>query len=83
MAVFGFFFVGLQYLQLILDYSPLKAAVALVPVAAVVLPVSQDTPPGSWSGPGFATSWSPAWRCSVSGCSSCPASPSTPVTCRS
>ncbi|MFG2820910.1 MFS transporter [Kitasatospora sp. NPDC048365] len=44
MAVFGFFFVGLQYLQLILDYSPLKAAVALVPVAVVVLPTSRITP---------------------------------------
>ncbi|MGW4912726.1 MFS transporter [Streptomyces sp. NPDC004270] len=44
MAVFGFFYVGLQYLQLILDYSPFKAAVALVPVAAVVLPTSQVTP---------------------------------------
>jgi EmrB/QacA subfamily drug resistance transporter len=44
MAVFGFFFVGLQYLQLLLGYSPLKAAVALIPVAAVVLPTSQATP---------------------------------------
>jgi EmrB/QacA subfamily drug resistance transporter len=44
MAVFGFFFVGLQYLQLLLGYSPLKAAVALVPVAMVVLPASQLTP---------------------------------------
>jgi MFS family permease len=44
MAVFGFFFVGLQYLQLILGQRPLLAAVALVPVAAVVLPVSQLTP---------------------------------------
>ncbi|NEB03482.1 MFS transporter [Streptomyces sp. SID13726] len=44
MAVFGFFFVGLQYLQLILGYSPLKAALALVPVALAVLPVSQLTP---------------------------------------
>ncbi len=44
MAVFGFFFVGLQYLQLILGYSPLKAAVALIPVAVVVLPTSQATP---------------------------------------
>ena len=44
MAVFGFFFVGLQFLQLILGYSPLKSAVALLPVAAVVLPVSQLTP---------------------------------------
>ncbi|GEE01761.1 MFS transporter [Gordonia spumicola] len=44
MAVFGFFFVGLQYLQLILDYSPLIAAVALIPVAAVVMPTSSLTP---------------------------------------
>ncbi|MGP3690452.1 MFS transporter [Streptomyces sp. IBSNAI002] len=44
MAVFGFFFVGLQFLQLILGYSPLKSAVALIPVAAVVLPTSQLTP---------------------------------------
>ncbi|MFJ8107826.1 MFS transporter [Streptomyces sp. NPDC096132] len=44
MAVFGFFFVGLQYLQLVLGYSPLKAALALVPVAVVVLPTSQATP---------------------------------------
>lgn len=44
MAVFGFFFVGLQYLQLILDYSPLHAAVALIPVAAVVLPTTRVTP---------------------------------------
>lgn len=44
MAVFGFFFVGLQYLQLILGYSPLKSAVALIPIAAVALPSSVFTP---------------------------------------
>lgn len=44
MAIFGFFFVGLQYLQLILNYSPLTSAVALVPVAVVVVPVSLVTP---------------------------------------
>lgn len=44
MAVFGFFFVGLQFLQLMLGYSALEAAVALVPVGIVVLPVSQLTP---------------------------------------
>jgi EmrB/QacA subfamily drug resistance transporter len=44
MAIFGFFFVGLQYLQLVLGYSPLKSAIALVPVAVVVLPTSQLTP---------------------------------------
>ncbi|HEX4063417.1 MAG TPA: MFS transporter [Streptosporangiaceae bacterium] len=44
LAVFGFFFVGLRYLLLILGYSPLKAAVALVPVALLVIPVSLLTP---------------------------------------
>ncbi|MEV0358109.1 MFS transporter [Nocardia sp. NPDC050697] len=44
MAVFGFFFVGLQYLQLVLGYSPLHAAVALVPIAVVVLPTTVLTP---------------------------------------
>ncbi|HTJ68450.1 MAG TPA: MFS transporter [Actinospica sp.] len=44
LAVFGFFFVGLQFLQLILGYSPLKSAVALIPVAALVMPVSVLTP---------------------------------------
>ncbi|MHC3471056.1 MFS transporter [Streptomyces sp. 7R007] len=44
MAVFGFYFVGLQYLQLVLGYSPLKSALALVPVALVVVPTSQTTP---------------------------------------
>lgn len=44
MAVFGFFFVGIQYLQLILSYGPLKAAVALVPVALVVMPTARVTP---------------------------------------
>lgn len=44
MALFGFFFVGLQYLQLLLDYSPLHSAVALIPVAVVVLPTALVTP---------------------------------------
>ncbi|MGW7207578.1 MFS transporter [Streptomyces sp. NPDC054837] len=44
MILFGFFFVGLQYLRLILDYAPLKAAVALAPVALVVIPVSLAAP---------------------------------------
>jgi EmrB/QacA subfamily drug resistance transporter len=44
LALFGFFFVGLQFLQLILGYSPLKSAVALLPIAAVVMPVSQVSP---------------------------------------
>ncbi|MCW3041543.1 MAG: qacA 3, partial [Solirubrobacterales bacterium] len=44
LALFGFFFVGLQYLQLILGYSPLKAALAMVPVGIVVMPLSRVTP---------------------------------------
>lgn len=44
MALFGFLFVGLQYLQLIVGYSPFISAVALIPVAVVVVPVSLATP---------------------------------------
>jgi EmrB/QacA subfamily drug resistance transporter len=44
MAIIGFLFVGLQYLQLILEYSPFAAALALTPVAIVVVPMSQLTP---------------------------------------
>jgi nitrate/nitrite transporter NarK len=44
LGLFGFFFVGLQYLQLILGYSELKAALAMVPVAVVILPMSNLTP---------------------------------------
>jgi EmrB/QacA subfamily drug resistance transporter len=44
MAVFGFYFVGLQYLQLVLGFSALKSAVALVPVALVIVLASETTP---------------------------------------
>jgi EmrB/QacA subfamily drug resistance transporter len=44
LAVFGFFFVGLQYLQLILGYTALKSAAALMPVDIVVLPTTSATP---------------------------------------
>ncbi|MER7516710.1 MFS transporter [Streptomyces sp. NPDC126499] len=44
MVLFGFYFVGLQYLRLILEYGPLTSAVALVPVALVVVPVSLVAP---------------------------------------
>ncbi|MDX2678856.1 MFS transporter [Streptomyces sp. NY05-11A] len=44
MVLFGFYFVGLQYLRLVLGYGPLRSAVALVPVALVVVPTSQTTP---------------------------------------
>jgi len=39
-AIFGFFFIALQYLQLVLGYGTLKSAVALLPVAAVMMPLS-------------------------------------------
>jgi EmrB/QacA subfamily drug resistance transporter len=44
LATFGFFYVAGQYLQLMLGYSPLTTALALLPMACVVMPVSQLTP---------------------------------------
>lgn len=44
LALFGFFFVGLQFLQLILGYSPLRSAIALVPVGLTVFGLSRTTP---------------------------------------
>lgn len=67
MAVFGFTFVGLQFLQLVLGGSPLKSALAFLPVATLVLPVSQFASPGSAAAsaigpcsPPVACSWSAA-----------------------
>lgn len=42
--MFGFFLVGLQFLVLVLGYSALHSAVALVPIAFVVIPLSVVTP---------------------------------------
>jgi EmrB/QacA subfamily drug resistance transporter len=39
-ALYGFFFVALQYLQLVLGYSTLTSAVALLPAVAVMLPLA-------------------------------------------
>jgi hypothetical protein len=36
-ANFGFFFVAMQYMQLILDYSPLQTAFALTPLAVPIM----------------------------------------------
>jgi EmrB/QacA subfamily drug resistance transporter len=44
LASFGFFYVGLQYVQLVLGYQPLMAALAFLPIAAVVMPLSAWTP---------------------------------------
>jgi EmrB/QacA subfamily drug resistance transporter len=39
-AMFGFFFVSLQFLQLVLGYSTFEAALALLPMSLVILPIS-------------------------------------------
>jgi EmrB/QacA subfamily drug resistance transporter len=43
-AAFGFLFLALPYLQLVMGYSPLQAAGALVPMALVVIPLSRVSP---------------------------------------
>jgi EmrB/QacA subfamily drug resistance transporter len=40
LAMFGFFLVAMQFLQLILGYSPLKAAVGLLPQMLLMMPLS-------------------------------------------
>lgn len=40
LAMFGFFLVAMQFLQLILDYSPLKSAVALLPQMLLMMPLA-------------------------------------------
>jgi EmrB/QacA subfamily drug resistance transporter len=40
LAMFGFFLVSMQFLQLILGYSPLTAAVALLPQMLIMIPLS-------------------------------------------
>ncbi len=44
LAQLGFLFVAMQYLQLILGFSPLKSALGFIPLAVVVLPMSQVAP---------------------------------------
>jgi EmrB/QacA subfamily drug resistance transporter len=43
-AAFGFLFLALPYLQLVMGYTPLQAAGALVPMALVVIPLSRTAP---------------------------------------
>ncbi len=43
-AAFGFFFIALQYLQFIVGYSPLHAAVAILPMALVLIPLARNAP---------------------------------------
>lgn len=44
LANFGFFFVAMQYMQLLLGYSPLQTAFALTPLMVPVLLISVATP---------------------------------------
>ena len=43
-AAFGFFFIVLQYLQFVTERSPFEAAVALLPLPFVLLPVARNAP---------------------------------------
>ena len=43
-AMFGTFYLLTQYLQFVLDYSPLEAAVRLLPVSLVMMAVAPQTP---------------------------------------
>lgn len=44
LCLFGFFLVGLQFLQLMLGYSPLVSALCLLPMATIVMPMSRVAP---------------------------------------
>jgi EmrB/QacA subfamily drug resistance transporter len=44
LCLFGFFMVGLQFLQLMLGYSPIHSAVCLLPLGLVVMPLSRAAP---------------------------------------
>ncbi len=43
-ASFGMFFVVLQYLQFVVGLSPLRAALALLPLPAVMIPLARNAP---------------------------------------
>jgi len=43
-AAFGFFFIVMQYLQFVTDRSPLEAAVALLPLPFILLPIARNSP---------------------------------------
>ena len=44
LAQLGFLFVAMQYLQLILGFTPLQSALGFIPLAVAVLPMSQVAP---------------------------------------
>ncbi len=43
-AAFGFFFVGMQYLQFVAGLEPLQAAACILPMPLVVIPLSRFSP---------------------------------------
>ena len=43
-AAFGFFFIVMQYLQYVTGRSPLEAAVALLPLPFILLPIARNAP---------------------------------------
>ncbi len=43
-ASFGFFYIGLQYLQYVAGLSPLEAACALLPLPIVLIPLARQAP---------------------------------------
>lgn len=43
-SAFGFFFIALQYLQFVVGFSPLKAALSMLPMAIVVIPLARNAP---------------------------------------
>jgi EmrB/QacA subfamily drug resistance transporter len=45
MALFGLMIVVMQYLQLVLGYSPLKAALSLLPMTVVLIPIAAAAAP--------------------------------------
>lgn len=44
LAFFGFIFIAMQYLQFVVGYSALKAAAAMLPFAAVMIPLARNAP---------------------------------------
>ncbi|HET7355818.1 MAG TPA: MFS transporter [Nocardioidaceae bacterium] len=43
-ASFGLFFIVLQYLQFVVGFSPLRAALALLPLPVVLIPLARNAP---------------------------------------
>lgn len=43
-AAFGFFFVAMQYLQFVIGWSPLQAALGMLPMAVVLIPLARNAP---------------------------------------